>query len=139
MAKKFQNKKKQEKKRAKENRIIPAAVLLIVLIATWWTYKPVLEFGFTNWDDPGYVYDNALLKIKDGRTAAIFKSDAYVMGNYHPVTVWSLAMTYDRAGAVDSIEDKSSAQAYHKANLWLHLGATAACFLFVYLLLEFVQ
>jgi tetratricopeptide (TPR) repeat protein len=137
MAKKFQNKKnkKKEIRKKKENRLIPVLALVAILVASWWTYKPVLDYGFTNWDDPGYVYDNPLLSIEDGRTAAIFASDAYVMGNYHPVTIWSLAMTYDRAGAEDNIEDTSSGAAYHRANVWLHLGATAACFLFVYLLL----
>jgi len=81
-----------------------AAVLLI-------TFYPVLESGFTNWDDPAYVTSNveirSLAPVNVGR---IFTS--FCCGHYHPLTLLSFAVEYRIF--------KLSPFFYHADNLLLH-------------------
>jgi hypothetical protein len=51
---------------------------------------PMLKNEFTNWDDEFYVINNNLLPGPD--LAGIFSEP--VVGNYHPLTVLSLAFNY---------------------------------------------
>jgi len=104
--------------------------------ATWWwlaallaalivAFSPILSNGFTNWDDPEYVTRNAL--IQDLGPASIERMfRAYVLGNYHPVTLLSLALDY-RFFELDP-------RGYHATSLVLHVLVTLLIFTWIALL-----
>src|SRR5215204_2819253 len=84
--------------------------LLIILIVTFIAYIPSLKAGFVNWDDPDYVSGNPM--IKDiSNLKMIFTRP--IQGNYHPLTVLSLAINYSISGL--------DAWSYHLFNLLFHL------------------
>lgn len=91
------------------------AVLLSVIV-----FFPSVDNGWLNWDDGGYVLQNPLVKSLnlDG-LQAIF-SEWNVVGNYHPITVVSLAIDY----AIGEFDPTI----YHSHNLFLHLLNTALIF-----------
>src|ERR1043165_6012831 len=64
-----------------------ALLTLIITIVCFW---PMLQNGFTNWDDENYVLTNGLLSGPDWK--GIFSPP--VVSNYHPLTVASLAFNY---------------------------------------------
>ncbi|HET9826144.1 MAG TPA: tetratricopeptide repeat protein [Chitinophagaceae bacterium] len=83
---------------------------------------PMLKNDFTNWDDEFYVINNALLRGPDWK--GIF-SEA-VVGNYHPLTIISLAINYQ-------ISDLTPFS-YLLLNLLLHLTNTCLVFYFIWLI-----
>ena len=69
--------------------------IFIILAVTFIAYIPVLNAGFVNWDDPDYVTNNPMIKnISD--LEIIFTRP--IQGNYHPLTVLSLALNYFISG-----------------------------------------
>lgn len=98
-------------------------LLAVTLVITFVIYLPSLQNGWTNWDDNGYVIDNALVRTTNVNTHF---SEFEVMGNYHPLTMLSLA--YDFA------QHELNAEGYHTTNLIIHLAGTAMVFFFLYLL-----
>ena len=94
--------------------------LFAVLAITAIFLFPMLNNGFTNWDDELYVTQNTLLKGPDW--GAIF-TKSYA-SNYHPLTILSLAFNY----AISGVDPFS----YHFVNWLLHILNTALVFLFTY-------
>lgn len=92
-----------------------AGITLIVL-------SPMLNNGFTNWDDEFYVQNNALLHGPDWK--GIFTQP--VNDNYHPLTIISLAINYQLSGL--------SPFSYLLFNLLLHLANTTLVFYLGWLL-----
>ncbi|MGB0932103.1 MAG: hypothetical protein ACPGVB_15070, partial [Chitinophagales bacterium] len=99
--------------------------ILVAAIATFITYIPALDNEFLNWDDPIYVTQNSLVlgdwsveKLK-----GIFVEP--VGGNYHPITVLSLALDHTIFGR--------SAFAFHTINILLHVINVVLLFLFIFL------
>ena len=90
-------------------------VVLITAIALY----PMLNNEFTNWDDEFYVLNNKLLRGPDWK--GIFSQG--VVGNYHPLTVLSLAFNY----AVSGTEPFS----YLLINYIFHLANTILVFYFI--------
>ncbi len=93
--------------------LIFAAVAVAGCIAFW----PSLSDTFTNWDDPGYVTMN--YEIRNWTNAGIghfFHS--YTMGNYHPLTMLSLAFEYH----IDALKP----YIYHRDSMILHILASLA-------------
>lgn len=90
-----------------------AAILLLTFVA----YVPSLDNGFTNWDDEAYVTLNPALASPSFDTMLTMNLN----GNYHPLTMWSLALNYRISGL-----DPAS---YHWLNLLLHLANTVLVFL----------
>jgi len=115
---------KKAKDEPKSNRFGKWDILAvaIIIIATVFAYNGSLEHDFTNWDDPGYVTENGLLKPEN--TSSLWDTETFVMGNYHPLTMQTLAWDYARYGV-------DSASGYHKMNLLYHVLATIAVFLFI--------
>jgi tetratricopeptide (TPR) repeat protein len=95
-------------------------VLLLVLLATFVVYLPSLGNGFTNWDDPEYVTGNRLVSAPD--LGAILTTP--VQGNYHPLTIVSLALNYKISGYEPS--------SYHWLNVLLHVANTGLVFAFIW-------
>jgi protein O-mannosyl-transferase len=84
-------------------------VILGLVALTTFAYWGSTGNGFTNWDDPIYVTEQAL--IQSINLPAIFST--YISGNYHPLTMLSLAIDYALHG--------SGPYGFHLTNLLLHL------------------
>ncbi len=96
-----------------------AAIVLISFIA----YLPALHNGFQlAWDDTYYIRDNPL--IYSFNLKEIFSR--YVMGNYHPLTILTLATEYHFFGLNET--------GYHTVNILLHLLNVILVFYAVFLL-----
>ena len=74
------------------NWLIRAFILFVVGFIS---YYPSLQNSFTNWDDGAYVVDNDMLINLN--MARIFSET--VCANYHPITMLSLGLNYDRRTA----------------------------------------
>jgi protein O-mannosyl-transferase len=96
--------------------------LLILLAITAICFFPMLRNSFTNWDDEFYVIKNNLLRGPDW--AGIFSEP--VVGNYHPLTIISLAANY-------SISELNPGS-YLVLNYLLHLANTCLVFYFIFLI-----
>lgn len=113
------------------------SVLLLTLIAYW----PTFNNDFTNWDDDLYVADNRLVTqfdvagmfaldvgqaigaVFDEKVAEDLDNTAFVAGNYHPLTIFTLALNYQMTG-LDPLS-------YQVTNVLLHLLNTFLVFLLV--------
>jgi tetratricopeptide (TPR) repeat protein len=93
--------------------------LFAILAVTFVVYVPCLDNDFTNWDDNSYVTDNPLLGHPDFRAILLTP----ISGNFHPLTIWSLALNFELSGLQPA--------SYHWLNLLLHLANTALVFVFV--------
>lgn len=99
--------------------------LLGILVLTFVIYSPTFKNQWTNWDDDLYVGENLLVsKLSSENVSKIFDKKTFVAGNYHPVTILSLAFNYSMTGM-----DISS---YQWTNILLHLLNTFLVFFFVY-------
>src|SRR4030095_1230573 len=78
------------KKLSKEKRKFPIPWIFFVVGITALCLSPMLRNGFTNWDDCDYVTNN--LKLHQADWNAIL-TEPFV-GNYHPLTMVSLAINY---------------------------------------------
>ncbi len=99
------------------------SVAAIALI-TYVVFSPSLDSGFTNWDDEVYVLNNHLVvnnSIPLGKIA-----ETPVAGNYHPLTILSLALNYH--------DGKLNPSGYHLENVILHVFNTILVFFFIFLL-----
>jgi tetratricopeptide (TPR) repeat protein len=101
--------------------LVLAAVCAIAFAA----FEPSLRNGFTNWDDPGYVTETALIRDLSypGLKAM---ATTFVEGNYHPLTMLSLAIDYHRF--------QLDARGYHLTNVVLHTLNTGLALWFALLL-----
>jgi tetratricopeptide (TPR) repeat protein len=98
-----------------------------VALLTAALYLPAIRNGFTDWDDPAYALQNPLTHdLSPAGLRAIATS--YVEGNYHPLTILSLALDY-RAWRLNPA-------GYHLTNVALHVLATLALFWLLFLLTE---
>jgi protein O-mannosyl-transferase len=94
----------------------------IVLLISFFVYLPVLHNGLLSWDDDGYIKNNPLIYTINLKEYFY----QYVMGNYHPVTILTLATEYHFFGL--------NATGYHTVNLLLHLLNVILVFYTVFLL-----
>jgi tetratricopeptide (TPR) repeat protein len=119
-------KAKPEQKKSSTALLIAALTLTVILIITFISFSPSLKCDFTNWDDPRYVLENPLLKsTKSENIKEIFKTKEVSL-NYHPLTIWSLAIDYQK-GKLDKPE------VYHRTNVLLHIANTLLVFVLIYL------
>jgi protein O-mannosyl-transferase len=98
--------------------------LAAILIISFFIYLPVFHNGFLSWDDNTYIKDNPL--IYSINLKEIFSH--YVLGNYHPLTILTLAIEYQFFGL--------NPTGYHAVNLLLHLLNVMLVFYTVYLLCD---
>ncbi len=94
--------------------------LISILAITGLCLLPMLNNGFTNWDDDVYVTNNLIIKAPDWN--AIFTQPSAF--NYHPLTMLTLAFDY----AISGMDPFS----YHLVNWLLHILNTSLVFLFIY-------
>ncbi|MGB0930656.1 MAG: tetratricopeptide repeat protein [Chitinophagales bacterium] len=99
--------------------------LIFSIIVTFIAYLPSLSNGITYWDDNMYVTENPMIfGFGSENLKAIFTQP--IAGNYHPVTMLSLALNYQFSGI--------NPFGYHLVNLLLHLLNVGLVFYFVWLL-----
>jgi tetratricopeptide (TPR) repeat protein len=96
--------------------------ILPILAITAIVFSPMLNNGFTNWDDEYYIVQNSMLRGPDW--AAIFSTQ--LLSNYHPITVATYAMNY----AMTQLDPSS----YLITNLLLHLANTGLVFYLIWLI-----
>ncbi len=94
--------------------------LFLVIGITAICLSPMLQNGFTNWDDEVYITGNQLLIGPDWY--GVFTKA--VVENYHPLTIISLAINYQLFGL--------NPLSYQLFNLLLHLINTALVFYFIW-------
>lgn len=95
----------------------------ITLLLTAVAYFPNLFADFVTWDDGDYVMDNEIIRNFDHFSKFFTTS---IQGNYHPITMISLAINYAISG-----DDASS---YHLFNIIFHLINVVLVFKFICLL-----
>lgn len=123
MAKKSAPKGRKKKvAEPKANKSLPLkeliAVPLAIIALTWVAYSGVGEYDWVNFDDPPYVYENGY--VVKGRFNEVWKPENFVMGNYHPLTMWTLAR--------DWAQNENDPGAFHRSNVFYHIVAA----LFIY-------
>ena len=102
----------------------PKLTIGIILGITLLAFLPVLGADFVNWDDGDYSYENKFI-------TNLFNPEIFtrtVQGNYHPLTMFSMAINYAISG--------TNAWSYHLFNLLFHLVNCALVFRLAYLLSE---
>ncbi len=104
--------------RTKRKSLLPWFVLVAVI--SFLCLFPMLNNGFTNWDDEFYVQNNPLLKGPDW--GGIFTKP--VNDNYHPLTILSLAINFQLS--------ELSPFSYLMLNLLLHAVNTMLVFYFIW-------
>ncbi|MEO1212502.1 MAG: tetratricopeptide repeat protein [Bacteroidota bacterium] len=98
--------------------------LILVLLFSLFILLPSLDNEWVNWDDQEYVLENVLIhNLSFEHISDLFKSSE-VQGNYHPITLLSLALDYRVSG--------KEALFYHFHNLLLHLLNTALVYIFIF-------
>ncbi len=95
-------------------------MLAICLLLTFFVYIPSFQADYVNWDDGDYVYDNTDIRSFSNLKAILTKP---VQGNYHPVTMLSLALNYAISGKNPS--------SFHILNVLLHLFNVVLTFYFI--------
>jgi Flp pilus assembly protein TadD len=95
--------------------------LFVILVISFAAYLPALQNGFL-WDDEKYILDNPL--IYSFNLEKIFSE--YVMGNYHPLTILTLAVEYRFFGFHET--------GYHLVNILLHLVNVVLVYYAIFLL-----
>jgi protein O-mannosyl-transferase len=96
--------------------------LAIIVMISFIAYFPVLHNGLLYWDDDGYIKNNPL--IYSINLKELFSQN--VMGNFHPLTILTLAIEYHYFGLNET--------GYHAFNLLLHLLNVILVFYVVFIL-----
>src|SRR5215471_19655829 len=94
--------------------------LVVAVLVTLGFFIPMLNNGFTNWDDEYYVVNNLMLRGPDWQ--AIFTQP--VAANYHPLTMATLALNYQISGL--------NPFSYLLINVLFHLFNVVLVFFFIY-------
>jgi tetratricopeptide (TPR) repeat protein len=102
-----------------------AIIVACIALITFLFFRVCFDNQLTNWDDPGYVRDNPLIKdISPDGLANIFSTS--VMGNYHPLTILTYAIEYSFV--------RLDPRLYHIDSVLFHIGVTILVFWFVKIL-----
>lgn len=104
--------------------------LVVMLVLTALVFSHGFSHEFTNWDDDVYVVNNLTIRGLDGEhlKEMVTRPTAEVAGNYHPITVLSLAVNYAMG--------KGNFPVYYGTNLLFHLLNTLLVFFFVFLMFD---
>ena len=97
----------------------------VIVIAGFIAYSPALDNDFVNWDDPAYL-DTPLNWNFPANFVDFWTTP--VAGNYHPLTMLTLAANYSVAG--------ESPRAFILTNILIHLANSLLVFAFVWRLTD---
>lgn len=84
---------------------LPPVALILLTLIVWW---PVTRLDFVNWDDVTYLTANPA--VQEFRLSELLTG--FFAGNYHPLTMLSLALEAKLGGMNPGI--------FHRTNLLLH-------------------
>ncbi len=98
-----------------------SAVILLLVVAAFAAFAQVLDCGFINFDDPGYVTNN--VHIRDGLSpkAILWSFTSTAQSNWHPLTWISHALDCSLFGLNPAF--------HHAMSLCLHLLSSIVLFL----------
>ncbi|MCH8903162.1 MAG: tetratricopeptide repeat protein [Bacteroidetes bacterium] len=100
---------------------------LVIAACTFFTFYPMLENEFTNWDDTIYLTENSDVRsISWSNIKEIFHPENKIMGVYTPLTILSYALDYHLY--------ELNPKPYFRGNLFIHVFNTVLVFLLIYLL-----
>lgn len=102
--------------------IKPVHIIVCLAVICLIIYARVLSYPLINFDDTGYVTYNDMIRHLSGPHLYRMLTQP-VMGNYHPVTVFSYALEYALKQDAPGI--------YHLDNLLLHIVASVLVYLFL--------
>ena len=97
---------------------------LFVAFFTFLCFTPVLNNGFINWDDNGYVFENEQMGKPLSESVPYFFGAHYFIGNYIPLTMLVYALQYKVAGL--------NPQFFHFISLFIHALNVILMFWFIY-------
>lgn len=97
-------------------------LLGIIVLLTAYAFWPILQNGFTNWDDPTYLENNPLIRELSGANLKKIFSEVY-FANYQPLHILSYAIEYHFF--------KLNPAGYHGVSLVMHLVNVALVFFFI--------
>ncbi len=97
----------------------------VIIVVTLIVFFPTLFNNFNNWDDRVYINENPYIKALSWKNLQWIFSNAF-MGNYHPLTMISLALDYQI--------NEFNPFVFHLTNLLLHTGNAVLVFLIIYAL-----
>lgn len=109
------------------NLLLPFLVSLITLACFSYSFKA----DFVHWDDNAYVYENSYITSFSAHNLNRMLFHIITAGNYHPLTMLSLAINYHFSGL--------SPLGYHLTNILLHLINTVLVFFLFKMLFETMQ
>ena len=98
-----------------------AAVPMLLAALTLAVYAQVASFEFVNFDDPGYVTDNAQVLNGLTRDGIAWAFTTTQQANWHPLTWLSLQLDAQLAG--------SRARVFHTTNVVLHMANVVLLYL----------
>jgi tetratricopeptide (TPR) repeat protein len=94
---------------------------LLLALVTLAFYNPVVHNGFTNYDDNGYITDNAHVRAGLTWDTVTWAFTSFEDANWHPVTWLSHALDYQLF--------KLNPAGHHYVNVLLHAGSAILLFL----------
>jgi protein O-mannosyl-transferase len=94
---------------------------LLLALVTLASYNPVVHNGFTNYDDNGYITDNAHVRAGLTWDTVTWAFTSFEDANWHPVTWLSHALDYQLF--------KLNPAGHHYVNVLLHAGSAVLLFL----------
>ena len=97
----------------------------VIVVVTLIVFFPTLLNNLTNWDDRVYVNENPYIKAFSWENMKWIFSNSF-MGNYHPLTMISLAIDYHI--------NKFNPFTFHFTNLLLHTCNAVLVFLVIFAL-----
>lgn len=111
-----------------QNTIVEHYVFLLMLLVSAIILFPVTDNLWVLWDDPTYVLENEYLKVNSWNDVFQQFALTFVQGNYHPLTILSLAIDY----SIDGLNPR----VFHTSNLLFHLANSALVYVFVFRLFK---
>jgi Tfp pilus assembly protein PilF len=100
------------------------AIGLCLAMVTAVVYWPVTHFGFVNYDDPYYVYENPHLRAGLTLQGIVWAFTTNYRSNWHPVTWMSHLLDYQLFGL--------NAGGHHLVNVLLHVASAWLLFHVLY-------
>ncbi len=97
----------------------PSLLLLTVLVV----YARVATFGFVNYDDPAYTFENPHVNVGLTTSGIIWAFTQSYAANWHPLTWISHMLDFQMFGAQSGMQ--------HLTNLLLHAATTLLLFFFL--------
>jgi Flp pilus assembly protein TadD len=96
-------------------------ICVLLAVITLAVFSPTLHYGFVNYDDGGYVYQNPAIQQGLTLKGLGWAFTHVVVGNWHPLTVLSFMADYQFHGL--------NPGGYHLTNVLLHTVAVILLFL----------